>query len=143
MRRCRLTLASLILGALILASAAAAATAPKVTLGLAGVHPKTRTLCRGDSHSIPLSASQIRRNVAVSFTGAVRPAPSATAWRAIVVIKRCVRGDYKEVWRGIVSGRTTGAFRASYTPRLPGLYFARAKYGLPGVKSNKLYFSAS
>ena len=143
MRRRRLTLASLILAALILVSAAPAATTPKVTLGLAGVHPKKRTLCRGDSHSIPLPISLIRRNVAVSLRGAVRPAPAATAWRATVVVKRCVRGDYKEVWRGVVSGKPTGVFRASYTPRLPGLYFARAKFGLPSVKSNKLYFTAS
>jgi hypothetical protein len=129
--------------ALILVATAVAATAPTVTLRLAGVHPKKRTLCRGDSHSIPLPVSQIRRNVPVSLTGAVRPAPAAAAWRATVVVKRCVRGDYKQVWEGVASGKSTGVFRASYTPRLPGLYFARAKYGLSSVKSNKLYFSAT
>jgi hypothetical protein len=137
-------LTAFLVAALVAAATAAAATGPKVVLGVAGTHAKKRQICRGESHANLLPASQVKRNSALTLTGAVRPAPTKSPWHATLIVKRCVGGDYKQVWKGQAAGGRTGTFRTTYTPRLAGLYVARAKYGnQPSVDSNKLYFSAS
>jgi hypothetical protein len=143
-RRRHIGLAAFALAGVVAVTTAAAATGPTVVLGVAGVHPKKRQLCRGESHATLRPASQVKRNVAVTLTGTVKPAPARTPWHATLVVKRCVLGDYKQVWKGRAPGGRAGAFRVRYTPRLPGLYVARAKYGRnPSTDSDKLYFSAS
>jgi hypothetical protein len=107
------------------------------------VHVKKRQLCRGETRHLR-PTTQVKRNVALVLTGAIKPAPTRTGWHATLTVKRCVGGDYEQIWKGQAAGRRAGAFRLSYTPRLAGLYVARAKYGTgPSVESNKLYFAAS
>ena len=143
-RRRHVGLTASALAALVAAATAAGATGPSVVLGVAGTHAKKRQLCRGESHPSLRPTSQVRRNVALVLTGTIKPAPTRTGWHVTLTVKRCIRGDYRQVWKGQVAGGRAGAFRLSYTPRLAALYVARARYGTgPSVDSNKLYFAAA
>jgi hypothetical protein len=143
-RRSPFGLAAAAVTALLVATAASGAAEPTVLLGLAGVHSKKARVCPKEKHPQLRPVSKVKRDVALRLMGSVKPAPTKAAWRASLVVKRCVSGRYDKVWTGQATGTRAGTFSAVYTPKLPGLYYALATYGKhPSTDSNKAYFTAS
>jgi hypothetical protein len=127
-------------GAVALAAAVTArAAAPVVSLSLGAGHADRALACAPDSK--PNAYAVVRRGAQVVIAGSVRPRPSARPWRVTIEVRRCVRGSFHKGWIRVVVGGAAGSFRVVYTPRTPGLYFARAYYRrAPTFQSGKLRF---
>jgi hypothetical protein len=127
-------------GAVALAAAVTAtAAAPVVSLSLGARHAHRALACAPGSKPDPYAV--VRRGVQVVIAGSIRPRPSARPWRVTIEVRRCVRGGFQKGWIRVVVGGAAGSFRVVYTPRTPGLYFARAYYKRrPTFQSGKLRF---
>jgi hypothetical protein len=114
------------------------AAANAVSLDLKGGYAnRTLTACAARHHF-----TYFRLRSPIAMGGSVSPAPTATAWRAKVKVKRCVAGRFRTVWFGYTAGQKDGSFHIVYRPRFRGFFFGRAYYyGVrPTATSDKQYF---
>jgi hypothetical protein len=122
--------------ALALGGAAGAAGAPRVSVSVAGAHGTSSARCGRDVDS----SAVVRRGVRITISGRVSPTP-LRAWHVRVRVQRCVAGKFRPIWARSVLGRATGAFSVAYLATTPGVFIAKAKYGLkPIVDSNNVHF---
>jgi len=108
-----------------------------VVLNLKGGTGSELALACGLRHHYTLYA----RGTAISYEGAVKPAPTGK-WKVKVKVKQCGSHGFQEVFSGKVAGRRGGHFSGTIPPRAGGRFFARAYYETvqPPTQSDKEYF---